>query len=460
MTEEQKKQFAKKQPAKCRTTDFFWRGGDPLREQEYLIEEYKKALAEFRQSEAQLKAAKKDVNDAQDVLNEREGYAIALASYLEQDTTYSRKERELRAELSDLESEIEKKDRELRVIKSIHNPATSSALVKENATYMIEIQRGNQTIENYRSQQDEYKRQMAACTVNNRYRHALELEYERDRTQNKKIHLHKIVNSTKNEFEEQKIIKILQDPDSRIERNALQRLVPLEVEIALLEEKLNLHPTKHDNYLSLLIDQIEELNSRMEEIGLGDEVVATGKIKEKVFGGTTDSDESSEYAKSDTENKTNSSGEERKDSSKSDKSHSDSDKSKSQNESHSENNKTESHSDNNKSYSQTDKRRNESHSEFSKNKSNSDNDTHSNYSNNKSHSDSAKSESLNDKHQTESHSEFSKNKSDSSSEKSESSNDKHQKDSHSDYSNNKSHSDKSDFQNGKQKENFSDDFDE
>ena len=283
MTEEQVKQFTKRQPAQYRRPEFYFRGGDSLREQEYLQEEYKKALSDFRIAQQRLRQTQEEVQDATDVLAEREGYTNALATYLERDTQAATTENRMKNQLRQLEREIASVEITLKEVKSHQNPAALAALQKEKAHYMIEIQRGNRTIATQDELRDEAIRQIAACSVNGRYREARNLEYIADKTTNKKTRLRKSVMSLKKEFDIIIPKTPAQDEYSRRCRSALTANIKSKIDLYRVQEIEASRKPKHEKHINDLLDQICELNDRMVDIGIPDDVVNVDEFRERVL---------------------------------------------------------------------------------------------------------------------------------------------------------------------------------
>ena len=63
--------------------DFHWRGGDVLKEKEYLSKEYKVVLSEYHKALMIRDNLKQQVNIADQELQEKQGYSDALSSFLD-----------------------------------------------------------------------------------------------------------------------------------------------------------------------------------------------------------------------------------------------------------------------------------------------------------------------------------------------------------------------------------------
>lgn len=282
MIEEKAKQFEKRPPSQFQQSKFYFRGGDVLREQEYLQEQYKKALADYRAAQANLKYIENQVRDATDVLTDQEGYTNALASFLEADTESSKKEVAMKQRLRELESEIDQANQEIAALKATQNQASLAILQKEKAYYLIEIQRGNKMIENYKEQSDNAIKQIAACTINKKYRDNLDLEYQVSKTSQKKTFMKHQLQKVKNEFDSKRRIIPCSDNESKAIRAAMLANIDLKKELILLQEREERRKTKHEQHIDNLINQIEELNQRMSEIGIEEEEqVETDELRKR-----------------------------------------------------------------------------------------------------------------------------------------------------------------------------------
>lgn len=276
--------FKKPPASQYRKPEFYWRGGNKYREQEYITDEYKKALMEYRLAEQEYRQVEAEVSQASTTLSERTGYTQALAGFLDGDTEGFTEENELKQKLFQLEQEIREHENELEKRQEVHNPAVASGLQKEKAYYLIEIQRGTKSICLAEEESQTAREQLSACTVNNKYRTALQLEFQLDKLQRKKKFLRNLVNKTKYQFDTMKPNPPQNTAEAKTERALYHEGIDLKINVQEAEEKLERRPQKHANYINFLIDQIEELNIRMSEIGLDDDIVDTESLRQKYFG--------------------------------------------------------------------------------------------------------------------------------------------------------------------------------
>jgi hypothetical protein len=274
--------FARKESSQYRQEAYYWRGGDALREREYLADEYKRALVEFRRAESDLRSVECDVRQASELLHEREEYTRALANFLDSDAAGGQNESSLKRRLAALEGEIRDAEAELQEARAVHHPAIASGLQKEKAYLLIENQRCAKAINIAEEQHGTSLRQLAACTVSRRYRSALDLEWRTNDLTLKNTFLRQAVSHLKKLFDATRpVIATAATSDAKSERAALVTQVELEEAINRLEEKRQRRPRKWDIKLRRTIDAIDELNERMKDLGLRDDLVDTDTLRQQ-----------------------------------------------------------------------------------------------------------------------------------------------------------------------------------
>jgi hypothetical protein len=277
--------FAKKPSSQYKQEPYYWRGGDVLREREYLTDEFKKALTEFRRADFELKKVESELQQASDCLHEREEYTAALANFLDSDAEGGHLESEYKKRLAALEDEIRHAEAELAEARAVHHPAVASGLQKEKAYLTIENQRTSKAIDLSEEQCESAKKQLAACTVSNKYRSALDLERKVLDLSRKKTYLRQAVNEKKKEFDATRPIAAPQTADARRERSALVPQVELDEAFGQIEEKKQRRPKKWEFRLLHLMQQIEELNDRLTDLGMTEDVVDTTALRQQHFSG-------------------------------------------------------------------------------------------------------------------------------------------------------------------------------
>jgi hypothetical protein len=283
LADEQLGPFEKRPPGQYRRPEFYWRGGDVLREQEHLRDEHRKALLDLQAAKRRQKQLEDEICEAENVLREREGYTNALAAYLERDVSASQKETQMKVYLRQLEAQVEAASAEVAELRRIQNPSVAAILLKQKAFYAIEVQRMQKLVQNGTNQQNEDKRQIAACSVNQRYRDARFFDHELGRLLTKRQHLRIIVSRAKLEFEALPRDRVLTDDTSRSDRAALRRNIEAAIERLRMEERRRTKTPNRRAALASLLAQVAELNDRLVDIGLEKKVVNLAPLRERML---------------------------------------------------------------------------------------------------------------------------------------------------------------------------------
>jgi hypothetical protein len=265
--------YPKRKPSAYAATPFYWRGGDVLREREYIEDEHKKALADFRRAELELKQLEADIAKDNETLHEREGYTDALANLLDADTEGNQAEHAYKKRLVELEARMQVAESELKEAKAVHHPAVASSLMKERAYLAIEMQRVAKAIELTREQEDADINKLSRINISARYQTSLDLETKVTILGKKSQYLRKLVNRNKKEFDQMRPVPIVQSDSARNERWALVNNIDLFYSQERTREKVSRRPSKWHYELEKKIWQISELNDRMRNLGMNEEDV-------------------------------------------------------------------------------------------------------------------------------------------------------------------------------------------
>jgi hypothetical protein len=164
----------------------------------------------------------------------------------------------------------------------MQRPAATAILQNELAFYLIRAQENAKMFDRCKTQNIELHRQIAACSVNNRYREAIRLEHQLTRVLDKRQHLRMALSQTRIAFEHLKLYPLLLDSESTGERVRLRRNSEKHIELLRAKERLDTRPTKRRSQFENFFSQIEELNDRMKTIGLEKEMVDVGKLRERI----------------------------------------------------------------------------------------------------------------------------------------------------------------------------------
>jgi hypothetical protein len=260
----------KKRSAPYKQEAYYWRGGDALREKEYVIDEFKKASDELRRCEHERDQVESDIVVAEETLRQREEYTSALAGFLDSDAEGGQQEAYYKRRLAFIESEMRIAESDLQEVRALHNPAVSSGLQKEKAYLIIDNQRLSKAIELADEEYSNCKRQTAACMASSKYGRAVELEGRVQDLQRKRSFLRQLVSEKKKDFDATRPVAPIQSEEGRRERTVLMVCEETELGTLRTEERRTRNPKKWDHRLSRLIDFIEDLNERLLDLGISD----------------------------------------------------------------------------------------------------------------------------------------------------------------------------------------------
>lgn len=284
--------FAKRPPSQHQMPMFYWRGGNELKEKEYLEAEYYKLLLDKAKAEEDLKLSEEELTKVKNTLVEREGYTNALASFLDSDTAGATEEIRLKKELEEIKKKTEEADIELQKYTSQAQPAVASSLQKEKAFYLLETQRCQKSYVNALSTGDRCRNQAAIIATSNRYHRAVDLEFQYDKAVKKRNYLRQRVIQAKNEIDAMNPSRNpLNTPEAKEQRRVLTNGIDTKLAIQISEEKLQRHPIKYRAHLDFLLHRIEELNYRMQDIGCVDGIVDVEQLKDEIFNGASPNEE-------------------------------------------------------------------------------------------------------------------------------------------------------------------------
>ena len=278
-----KEPFETKPPSQYRKEEFYWRGGDPLTEQETLREEYRAALNQYREAERQKKEIERQLYEAQDTLSEREGYTSKLATFLDGNPDEQREENAKRQILREKETEIREKTQQLDEYKHKQNKSFAGTLQSELAFLMIEIQRTEQTVTVSEKSKIDSKRQHAALECNPLFQQVQFKEFYADYLQQKNKSLKQCVEDRNKAVALAKTEMAGRDRDSWDQRNKMEGNIEIKIANRELQRKLDFHKAKHKAYIDYMFHVIESLNDRMDDLEMEEDKVDIQDLRSQVY---------------------------------------------------------------------------------------------------------------------------------------------------------------------------------
>lgn len=123
-----------------KSTPFYFRGKDPLTEPEYLTKELSIIKEEYRKAKNELLEERAKFDKANATLTQRDGYTVALASALGDNSYNTEYNAYLRNKLADLTTKIEGTERNIKFYRDQQDISLVSGLLRERAFYHAEIE--------------------------------------------------------------------------------------------------------------------------------------------------------------------------------------------------------------------------------------------------------------------------------------------------------------------------------
>jgi chromosome segregation ATPase len=144
----------------CKTPAFFWRGGDEFKEREHLQDELTVAKRDLTRVKQQLEKARKEFEQVQQLLNDRDGQASTLADSLTRGQSSTAEHSLLRRRVAELTIEIENIQNRISEARQHSQPRAIGRLEQERADLFWQIESREhqiwETRERIRSAQFEY----------------------------------------------------------------------------------------------------------------------------------------------------------------------------------------------------------------------------------------------------------------------------------------------------------------
>lgn len=288
--------FPTRPPSQYQKEEFYWRGGNPLNEQEYLVDEFRVALEQYNRSLENYNQVKQQLDKETKILNDREGYTDALAQFLDGNPDDLKKENELKQKLQGLEADIQSLNEELQELQLAQNTAFAGSLQSEIAYLMIEIKRTGKTAENASQKNDDVIKQLAVMSVSPQYQEIRIKENNLKYLQQKNKELKAVLDDLNSRMVHEKSEPPIRSNDEISQQRSLMvDQMDDKINIKNLRLKEKLHPMKHQNYVDHLFSIVKELNDHMKELNMEEEdMVDIDDLQSKIYPEMTEEEEEKE----------------------------------------------------------------------------------------------------------------------------------------------------------------------
>jgi hypothetical protein len=124
----------------CKSSPFYFRGSEPLTEPEYLAEQLALAKSRYREAKQGLEKDRQEFEEVNRVISEKDGYTLALASALGEESNATEETASLRQKVADLTAEIGQTQTQIDEYKARMGSTFLMGLARERAYYHAEIE--------------------------------------------------------------------------------------------------------------------------------------------------------------------------------------------------------------------------------------------------------------------------------------------------------------------------------
>ncbi|KAK8854043.1 hypothetical protein M9Y10_016593 [Tritrichomonas musculus] len=253
---------------------FYFRGAEPLTEPEYLTKQLSIYRENYRNSKKELEKTKAEFNQLNTSLSAKDGYTVALASALGEESFTTEENAKLRHQLADLTTKIESIERSIKFYKDQQSTSLVSGLLREKAFYHAEIE--NRRIEIFDGIESirNSKAKLGSIVSSEKYAHVLHTVAEYSSVKHLYHKLRSDMNHLFRKFNDKtppKNSKFAQRPENSEIKNLYEQKYLIAT--ALNEVRNEKYYTEAlAKYSSLaMIDQIEAMNQVLISLG-GDEL--------------------------------------------------------------------------------------------------------------------------------------------------------------------------------------------
>lgn len=264
----------------CKSTPFYFRGKDPLTEPEYLTKELSIVKEEYRRAKKELQDERAKFDKANSALTQRDGYTVALASALGENSYNTEYNAYLRNKLADLTTKIEGTERNIKFYRDQQDVSLVSGLLREKAYYHAEIEDLRleilQGIENIKNG----KAKLGMIVSSREYSSAESVQAEYASVRSLHNHLRNEMNTLFKEF-------TAKNPNKNTEKVRKPEISNIRtLHEAKQKLSLSLSEIQHEKYYTdaiakytalSMIDQIESMNQVL--VSLGGEELNTDELR-------------------------------------------------------------------------------------------------------------------------------------------------------------------------------------
>lgn len=274
-------------PYACRanktgTNQFYFRGsGDDYHEPEYLTQQMRGLVSDFRSSESELARVQETLREKSSALQSKKKQSMRMSQLTSADYQIIKEENQLKSDLSTVEQEIKDEAETLAKIKAHCSIQNTAGLQKELVLLNLEMQKAHTLIDDKGQEIEHAKLRNIELTISDKYMMYRELENKLDKVKRKRAALRQIVDDRMNAMNYLKVPVLDSSLEVRTSRTVLQKRVQPRIAEQWQEDRRQRRGEKYSRKIASLIEIIECLNERMSELDMEDSMVDTHELREK-----------------------------------------------------------------------------------------------------------------------------------------------------------------------------------
>ena len=255
---------------------FFWRGGDEFKEQEHLQADYIQAKKENSKARRELEEVKKEYEQVNELLSNRDKQACVLASALGGVSQITEQNSKLNRQIADLTLEISEIEEKITEASQRAQPSYIAQLEKERSTSYIAVERLSHELDTIEREMNNMSQEYYTLLTSDEWLDANAINAQHQIISKEKSKVRQEVNKS---FEEQNYAKENKKEQTvrvRSEGNEhLMQLTDLSQKRDAFE--INLYKAQHERFMaqtygkiviSYKLEIISQLNEALSDLGL------------------------------------------------------------------------------------------------------------------------------------------------------------------------------------------------
>jgi hypothetical protein len=276
--------YSPREPSQSQAPPLYWRGEtDDFHQPEYLDSEFRTALRDRRLTETKLNKVRSQLKQKADALEFSTQRSLTFSQVTSPNYSLVDEDQRLHEELAQIQAKIQAKQAKLDQVSVYAGAQNRHSLEKERTFFWLEIERLTALIQDLSVASKSSIRSHSALSVSPRYREAQQLEFCLDKLRWKHSHWKAVVTDQLQTLEYNKPPFFDPLEDLRAIRTIFQRKIPGQLALWKLTNREKMLRHNRESEIAFLCGCIEELNERMDDLGMSDKKVSVPEVHDKYF---------------------------------------------------------------------------------------------------------------------------------------------------------------------------------